>query len=126
VGRAEFELSLQQSPSIHEYMVQTLVQRLRQADDEAAATSFLTVKARVARALLHLARHLGEKTAHADQVAVRHHMRQADLAALAGVARESVSRTLSAWRRSGVVGRSSRSTYLINVKKLERQAFIID
>ena len=62
---------------------------LRHADDEAAAASFLSVPARVARAVLQLAQHLGEPSGTDDQVMVRHNLRQSDIAALAGVAREA-------------------------------------
>lgn len=121
VSRTAFLEALKLHPGMQEYLVTTVVQRLRQADDEAAAASFLTVNARVARALLSLARHLGEPTGKKDEFLVRHNLRQSDLAALAGVARESASRTLSDWRRRNVIAPSSRSTYLINVKKIERE-----
>src|SRR5689334_6587108 len=45
LARADFQDSLLRNPSIYQFLVSTLVQRLRQADDEAAAASFLTVKA---------------------------------------------------------------------------------
>ena len=122
LARADFQESLRENPSIYHFLVSTLVERLRQADEEAAAASFLTVKARVARALLQLASHLGVRTTNADEMLVQTDLRQSDLAALAGVVRESVSRTLSEWRRSGTVAQPSRSTYLINVKQLSREA----
>jgi len=121
LSRADFQQSLNENPSIYQFLVSVMVQRLRQADEEAAAVSFLTVKARVARALLELASHLGTKTSKADEVLVHTNLRQTDLAALAGAVRESVSRTLSEWRRSGTVAQPARSTYLINVKKLSRE-----
>jgi CRP/FNR family transcriptional regulator, cyclic AMP receptor protein len=122
VPRQAFLRCLEEQPVIYKYLVGTLVQRLRQADEEAAAASFLTVRARVARALLDLAHHLGERTSNKDQILVRHDLRQSDLAGLAGVARESVNRTLSDWRRQNVIAPSPRSTYLIDVAKLEREA----
>ena len=122
LARADFQDSLRKNPSIYQFLVSTLVERLRQADEEAAAASFLTVKARVARALLQLATHLGEQTTNADEMLVQTDLRQSDLAALAGVVRESVSRTLSEWRRSGTVAQPARSTYLINIKQLSREA----
>jgi len=121
LSRADFQESLNQNPSIYQFLVSVMVQRLRQADEEAAAASFLTVKARVARALLNLATHLGTKTANTDEVLVHTNLRQTDLAALAGAVRESVSRTLSEWRRSGAVAQPARSTYLVNVRKLSRE-----
>jgi CRP/FNR family transcriptional regulator len=122
LSRSHFQECLAENPSIQSYLLSTLVERLRQADEEAAAASFLTVKAKVARALLHLAIHLGERTRKPGQILVETGLRQSDLAALAGVARESVSRTLSEWRARGIVGPSTRSKYLINSEKLEREA----
>jgi CRP/FNR family transcriptional regulator, cyclic AMP receptor protein len=51
---------MQRHPDISRYLVNVLAARLRDADEATAAASFLTVKARVARALLELAKHLGE------------------------------------------------------------------
>ena len=121
VSRSEFTSLIREHPEIYGYLVSTLVSRLRQADEETAAASFLTVRARVARALLQLATHLGEVIA-PDQILIRHNISQSDLAAMAGVARESVSRTLSEWKRRNVLGRSSRASYVIHKAKLEKEA----
>jgi hypothetical protein len=69
--------------------------RLRQVDEALAVTTFLTVKARV--------------------------VSQADLAAMAGVARENVSRVLSEWRRRKFVTGSSRRYCLNNLAALKRE-----
>jgi CRP/FNR family transcriptional regulator, cyclic AMP receptor protein len=121
VARTSFLSWLEASPDLHEYLVKTLVARLRQADEEAAAASFLSGRARVARALLHLAAHLGEPSGK-EQLVVRDKLRQGDLAALAGVTRESVSRIVSDWVRLKMVEHPSRSTYVIKVSELEREA----
>ena len=47
-------------PEIREYLLQTLASRLRDADEALAAATFMTVKGRVARALLELAEFVGE------------------------------------------------------------------
>ena len=89
-------------PEINRYLVNVLAARLRDADEATAAASFLTVKARVARALLELAKHLGED-AGAGRILIRHKIGQGDLAAMAGVARENVSRVLTQWKRQKIV-----------------------
>jgi CRP/FNR family transcriptional regulator, cyclic AMP receptor protein len=71
-----------------------LAARLRQVDEALAATTFLTVKARVARALLELAEYIGQPSS-AGHTVFNERISQADLAAMAGVARENVSRVLS-------------------------------
>ena len=120
VSRNVFTACLSEDPKIYNYLVTTLASRLRQADDEAAATSFLTVKARVARALLGLAQHLGQDIG-SGQIAIQHKICQSDLAAMAGVARESVSRTLAGWKRRNIIGQSARYDYIVNKTKLARE-----
>ena len=120
--RNVFLEALRQEPHINEYLVMTLASRLRHADDEAAAASFLSVSARVARAILQLAAHLGEPGAGEDEVVVRHNLRQSDLAALAGVARESVSRTISRWRQRDILEMPDRTTYRFSRAKILAEA----
>src|SRR5262249_19682817 len=52
-----------------------------------AADSFLTVKARLARALVELTEYLGEDAGE-ERILIRRKISQSDLAAMAGVARE--------------------------------------
>ena len=86
-----------------------------------AADSFLTVKARLARALLELTEYLGED-AGAGRVLIRHKIGQSDLASMAGSARENVSRALSDWRRRGLVTHSSGFYSLNDITTLKRYA----
>ena len=106
VSRDKFEKYVETHPEITSYLVRTLARRLRQADDALAASTFLSVRARLARALLNLAEYVGEKTG-GSQIELRHKISQGDLAAMAGIARENVSRTMSEWRKRGLVTRSS-------------------
>jgi len=59
----------------------------------------------LARALIELGEFLGEAD-DAGRVVICHKISQSDLAALAGVARENVSRVMSDWKRRKVVTRS--------------------
>ena len=61
VSRSAFEDLVRQHPEIHRYLVEVLTARLREANETIAALAFLTVKGRVARALLELAENLGEQ-----------------------------------------------------------------
>jgi CRP/FNR family transcriptional regulator len=122
VARSTFLACLRESPELYAHLVDTLVARLRHADEEVAAASFLSLKARIARALLQFANHLGEPVATMDQVIVRNRIRQEDLAALAGVARENVSRTLSEWKKRKLIVQQSSSVYVIHKTRLEREA----
>jgi CRP/FNR family cyclic AMP-dependent transcriptional regulator len=112
VSRAKFEKYTEAHPELTSYLVRTLARRLREADDALAAATFLSVKGRLARALLNLAEYVGEDNG-GGRIQLRHKISQGDLAAMAGVARENVSRTLSEWRKRDIVTRSS-DYYCIN------------
>ena len=94
-----------QHPEVYRYLANVLAARLRGTDEAVAAVSFLTIKERLARALLELGEFLGEAD-DAGRVVICHKISQSDLAALAGVARENVSRVMSDWKRRKVVTRS--------------------
>jgi CRP-like cAMP-binding protein len=119
ISQKNFEKFTKRDPDIYRYLVNVLALRLRETDQAVAADSFLTVKARLARALLELAEYLGED-AGAGRVLIRHKISQSDLAAMAGVARENVSRALSDWKRSDLVTRSSGFYCIHDVTTLKR------
>jgi CRP/FNR family cyclic AMP-dependent transcriptional regulator len=105
VSRARFEKFTEDHPELTTYLLRTLTLRLRKADDALAATTFLSVKGRLARALLNLAEYVGGEIDD-GRIELRLKISQGDLAAMAGVARENVSRTMSEWRKRGIVTRS--------------------
>jgi len=125
VSRAAFTELLDRNPHLHSDIVNTLAARLRQSDEDMVASSFLTVKARVARSLLEFARHLGEDVGQ-GRIRIRHKVTQSDLAAMAGVARESVSRTLIGWGRQTIVEGSARAGYVVNEARLKREAAAVE
>jgi CRP/FNR family cyclic AMP-dependent transcriptional regulator len=106
ISRQNFEDCARRYPDIYQYLVSVLAARLRETDDAVAAATFLTVKARLARALIEIADYLGEDDG-TGRVVIRHRISQSDLAAMAGVARENVSRVLSDWKQRKLVTRSS-------------------
>jgi CRP/FNR family cyclic AMP-dependent transcriptional regulator len=117
ISRAAFTDMLRRHPELYGDIVMSLAGRLRQTDEDMAASSFQSVRARVARALLQFARHLGEQEG-PERVLIRHSITQSDLAAMAGVARESVSRTLREWQRQKILQGSSRTGYVVNMPSL--------
>jgi CRP/FNR family cyclic AMP-dependent transcriptional regulator len=121
VSRAAFTDMLKRHPELYDDIVTTLAARLRQTDEDLAASSFQTVRSRVARALLQFAHHLGEE-ARPGRVLIRHRITQSDLAAMAGVARESVSRTLREWQRQKLLEGSSRAGLVVHKARLEDAA----
>ena len=62
-----------------------LARRLRDTNNALAASSFLSVKGRVARALLSLAEAFGKDVGNAH-IVIRQKVNQSDLAAMAGIA----------------------------------------
>jgi CRP/FNR family transcriptional regulator len=118
LGRAAFTEMLHHHPELYIDIVATLAARLRQSDEDMVASSFLTVPARIARALLQFAHQLGEE-AEPGHILIRHNITQSDLAAMAGVARESVSRTFREWHRQKIVQGSSRIGYIVHKARLE-------
>ena len=81
-------------PEIKQALLEILALRLRLADEELVAATFLSVKARVARALLELAEFVG-KPSGPQCIVLDEKISHADLAAMAGVAWENVSRALA-------------------------------
>jgi CRP-like cAMP-binding protein len=85
-----------------------------------AASSFLSLKGRVARTMLELAEHFGQEVA-PGRIVIRQKIGQNDLAAMAGIARENVTRILNDWERHKVVSRLSGYYCLENKAQLEKQ-----
>ena len=117
LSRAAFERLAQERPEIHQYLVKLLAARLRQTDDIIASLAFLPAKARVAHAMLVLAEDIGKET-NSGGVLIPRIINQGDIAAMAGVARENISRILSEWERKKLVIKSSGS-YRIDKAKLK-------
>ena len=122
VTRDAFRKYARQHPEVYEHLTVMLSRRLRETDDLLAATSFLTVKARLARSMLELVKHLGQRKA-TNAVEIPHRITQSDLAAMAGIARENVSRTLMEWKQQEIVTQSSQFYCVKDVAALERQLY---
>ena len=68
---------------------------------------------------MRLSEHLGEKTG-PDQITIQYKISQSDLAAMAAVARESVSRTLSDWKRKKIIDRPTDQQLTVSITRLEK------
>jgi CRP-like cAMP-binding protein len=75
----------------------------------------------MARALLQLAAHLGEMNG-SELVTIHHNLRQNDLAAMAGTARESANRIIADWKRKQIVKEVSPYRYAVSIRQLELEA----
>ena len=120
LSRASFEKFAAAEPAIYKYLLELMAARLRDTDQIVAAGSFLPLKGRVARALIDLAHAFG-KDVGAGRIVIRQKVSQTDLAAMAGIARENVSRIMNDWMRAKVVTRLSGYYCLEDVKKIQRE-----
>ena len=127
ISRTTFLECLSDSPKLKDYLLNKFIERLRQAGERAAVANLLSLKARprLARALLELAQYSGEPAAHKDEIFIRHKIRHRELAALAGVTRETATRTLREWTESNIIRRRS-AYYCVDRAALEAQAAIGD
>ena len=120
VSRTAFEHFASQNAEIYRYLVKVLAARLRQADKNIASLAFLSVKGRVAHALLELAKTVGLENG-SGEVFIPRMINQKGLAAMSGVARENVNRVLGDFQRSKVVSKSSEAYRIDDRAKLERE-----
>ncbi len=121
LSRAAFEAFAQKHPDVYKSLVTLLAARLRETDVVVAAGSFLPLKGRVASTLLELAENFGQDVG-SGRIVIRQKIGQSDIAAMAGIARENVSRILNDWKRRKLVSRLSGYYCLENKAQLEHEA----
>jgi CRP/FNR family transcriptional regulator, cyclic AMP receptor protein len=121
LSRAAFEEFAGKHPEIYKALVTLLAARLRETDGTIAAGSFLPVRGRVASTLLELAEHFGQDVG-SGRIVIRQKIGQGDLAAMAGIARENVSRILNDWKRRKLISRLSGYYCLEDKAKLQSEA----
>jgi CRP/FNR family transcriptional regulator, cyclic AMP receptor protein len=120
LSRADFDVFGSANPEIYRRLMVLLARRLRDLDGSLLATSFLSLKGRTARVLLSLADAYGESVG-LGRIMIRQKVSQSDLAAMAGIARENVSRIINDWTRRAVVSRIAGYYCLEDRAKLERE-----
>jgi CRP-like cAMP-binding protein len=121
LSRAAFQDFAAQHPEIYKSLVTLIAGRLRETDAAVAAGSFLPLRGRVAVTLLELAQEFGQDVG-SGRTVIHQKIGQSDLAAMAGVARENVSRILNDWQRRKLVSRFSGYYCLENRAKLQDEA----
>jgi CRP/FNR family transcriptional regulator, cyclic AMP receptor protein len=121
ISRQQFAAVAKQHPEIYRFITNLLATRLRDTNVVVAAASFLPLKGRVARALVDLAHAFGEET-DGGRILIRQKISQSDVAAMAGIARENVSRILNEWIREKLISRVSGYYCLDNRAALEEAA----
>jgi CRP/FNR family transcriptional regulator, cyclic AMP receptor protein len=118
LSNAAFEAFAEKHSELYKALVRLLAERLRETDTTVAASSFLSLKGRMARTLLELAEHFGQEVG-PGRIVIRQKIKQTDLAAMAGIARENVTRILNDWERRQLTSRLSGYYCLEDKAQLE-------
>src|SRR5436190_17112123 len=121
LSRGAFEEFANKHPEVYKSLLALLAARLRETDATVAAGSFLPLRGRVACTLLELAQDFGQDVG-SGRIVIRQKIGQSDLAAMAGIARENVSRILNGWKRRKLVSRLSGYYCLENKALLQHEA----
>jgi CRP/FNR family cyclic AMP-dependent transcriptional regulator len=121
VSRADFLALAAEHPEVMQQIAMLLARRLRDTNRHVAAASFLSLKGRTARVLLTLADAFGQPVA-PGRTLIRQKITQSDLAAMAGIARENVSRILNEWTRAKSISRISGYYCIEQRNAIEREA----
>jgi CRP-like cAMP-binding protein len=121
LSRVEFEEFANKHPEVYKFLLTLLAARLRETDSTVAAGSFLPLGGRVACTLLELAQDFGQDVG-SGRIVIRQKIGQSDLAAMAGIARENVSRILNDWRRRKLISRLSGYCCIENKAQLQSEA----
>jgi CRP/FNR family transcriptional regulator, cyclic AMP receptor protein len=123
VSKAKFDQYAHNHPELYQQLLMLLASRLRDTNDVIAAESFLPLRGRVAVTLLELAEHFGESVGE-DRIMIRQNLRQPDLAAMAGIARENLNRILVDWKRRKLISQVSGCYCLESKSALEREGHL--
>ncbi len=117
LSRRDFQAHIESHPRTALRVLQELSRRLRRADAVIGNLALLDVYGRLAGKLREMAAAEGEETE--DGVLVRQRPTQAEIAAMIGTSRETVSRALSEFARRGWLAMSGKRLLL-------RRAFLVE
>lgn len=121
LSRSQFEVFSEKHPEVYKSLVWLLIRHLREINTVVGASSFLSLKGRVAQTVLELANHFGQEVA-PGRIVIRQKIGQDDLAAMVGIARENLTRVVNDWQRHKVLSRLSGYYCIENKAQLEHQA----
>jgi CRP/FNR family transcriptional regulator, cyclic AMP receptor protein len=121
ISSADFVDFAKKHPQVYECLVTLLAARLRETDTTIAAGTFLPLRGRVACALLELAQEFGQDVG-PGRVVIHQKIGQSDLAAMAGIARESLNRILNDWKRRKLVTQLSGYYCIEDKAQLQNEA----
>lgn len=107
---ADVSKALRAKPELYVDMIELAGKRMRWLSALYHEQVFMNVTSRLARKILHLSgpRHM------------KLHMSHADLATFIGATRETVSKTLSVWKQSGLITMGRSTLTVLDADKLEK------
>ncbi|WP_375373774.1 Crp/Fnr family transcriptional regulator [Mycobacterium sp. AZCC_0083] len=111
---------IQTYPRIAEQLLQLLARRLKRTNDDLSDHMFTDATGRVAKCLLQLARRIG--VPEGDAVRLVHNLTQVEIAQLAGVSRETVSKSIANFARRDWIRVDGSSILIRNPQRLARRA----
>ncbi len=117
--RDDFLQLIRDAPQIAMKMLAILSRRLRRTDERIASLVFSDAYGKVARMLLDLAAEKGTKTAHG--IAIDAKLTRSELANLSGVSRETLTRILHEFERSGCLKTERQKILILNETVLKRE-----
>jgi CRP/FNR family transcriptional regulator, cyclic AMP receptor protein len=121
LSSADFKAFAKKHPQVYESLVTLLAARLRETDTTICAGTFLPLRGRVACTLLELAQEFGQDVG-SSRIVIHQKIGQSDLAAMAGMARESLNRILNDWKRRKLVSQLSGYYCIENKAQLQKEA----
>ncbi|RZK31850.1 MAG: response regulator [Hymenobacter sp.] len=107
---------LLRNPEVSQQLVRLLAGRKREREEQLLDMAYNSLRRRVANALLSLYEHI--QPSEAEEALIQ--LSRDDLAAVVGIAPESLSRTLSEFRHDGLLEITSRGIKLLQPEKLRR------
>jgi CRP/FNR family cyclic AMP-dependent transcriptional regulator len=110
--RADFLAFIERDPRIAVRLIELLCQRIRWMNERMEEVALLPLQTRMARRLVGLAADYGSEL----------HLTQSALSEFVGGARESVSRQLQKWRRSGIIDLRRGRIIIVDDERLAAEA----
>jgi CRP-like cAMP-binding protein len=111
IRKRDFQRLLARDPKLALYLLRTLCERLRRANEEIEGMLFRNILGRVAKAMIDLCRREGEPWNGGR--ALKGRFTQRELADLVGTTREPFTRALSSLRRAGLVSVTDDGRYAV-------------
>lgn len=119
VSRDDFLRVLRQHPDVSIAVLSVLSQRLRRTDELVEDAAFLDVPARLAKRLLELMHAHGEPTPRGVRIRLR--LTHAELAAMVGATRESITKAMKRFIRAGALAVSGHQVVVCEPEVLRRR-----